>query len=88
LVTFGDPEKTSLKINFQEFVSFKNVHWTFSPGLDNPGGPPEARQRNNPNLAAGVISLVTSVDQTWNSLIEGLERIDAAVEELLNEEGR
>lgn len=32
--------------------------------------------------------MVTQVDQTWNSLVEGLERIDTAVEELLNEEDR
>ncbi len=31
--------------------------------------------------------LVTQVSQTWNSLVEGLEQIEAAVEGLLNEEG-
>jgi hypothetical protein len=30
--------------------------------------------------------MVTHVDQTWNSLLEGLERIDAAVEELVLDE--
>lgn len=30
--------------------------------------------------------MVTHVDQTWNSLLEGLERLDAAFDELVLEE--
>lgn len=30
--------------------------------------------------------MVTHVDQTWNSLFEGLMRIEAAVDELITEE--
>ena len=32
--------------------------------------------------------LVTSVVQTWNTLLEDLEKIDVAIEEYLNEEER
>lgn len=30
------------------------------------------------------LTLVTSVDQTWNSLVKGLEQIDAAFDELIS----
>ena len=33
-----------------------------------------------------AFSMVTHVDQTWNSLLEGLMRIDALVEELMLDE--
>ena len=33
-------------------------------------------------------TLVTSVVQTWNTLLEDLEKIDVAIEEYLNEEER
>lgn len=32
--------------------------------------------------------MVTSVVQTWNTLLEDLEKIDVAIEEYLNEEER
>ena len=32
--------------------------------------------------------MVTSVTQTWNTLLEDLEKIDVAIEEYLNEEER
>lgn len=35
-----------------------------------------------------VFTLVTSVVQTWNTLLEDLEKIDATIEEYLNEEER
>lgn len=31
-----------------------------------------------------AFGLVTHVDQTWNSLLEGLERIDAAMEDYIS----
>ena len=46
----------------------------------------QTKEKHPPN--GECFSLVTSVVQTWNTLLEDLEKIDVAVEEYLNEEER
>ena len=42
----------------------------------------------NTQACAEAFLLVTSVVQTWNTLLEDLEKIDVAIEGYLNEEER
>lgn len=78
-----------MKLKLQEIIFPKGLQYSFAEGKF---GTPEisplfrlAGNKKDPALGKESL-MVTHVDQTWNQVVTGLERIDSAVEESLKSE--